>query len=84
MPAISLSTTAEKVADTEALIQNLGTDIIYVDNDESVTSDTGVVIEPGDSIVVGAGHDYYAVSAGTSDVRVLAGVVSAPQTLSNT
>lgn len=63
------------------LIQNLGPDEIYVgvynayyDDSDLPTSGTGVKVSAGESLAAsGVSGDVYCVSAGTSDVRSLAG-----------
>lgn len=55
-----------------ALIQNLGSDDLYVADVNPATTVNGALVANGSSIVVGGGEDYYAISEGTSDVRVLA------------
>lgn len=68
MPTIT--TTASPIA-SASLIQNLGPDTLYI-NEGSVTAQTGVRVSVGEALVVGTSNDtLYAVSDGSSDVRVL-------------
>jgi hypothetical protein len=63
--AVSLGTGAK-------LIQNLGPDALYL-GDAEVSDETGVLLEANTSLVVGQlNQSLYAISANTSDVRVLA------------
>jgi hypothetical protein len=53
------------------LIQNLGDDPLYVLDDADVTVDNGLQVSAGRAVAVGGGDAYFAVSEGSSDVRVL-------------
>lgn len=70
MPTI---TTSQVLVTASALIQNLGPDDLYVADVNPATTSNGFKVEEAESIAVGGGRTYYAVSAGTSDVRVLGG-----------
>lgn len=63
------------------LIKNLGPDDVYVGNSD-VTTSNGFPLTMGDSLAVGYGNEStFAVSDGTSDVRILprgSSVVYAP------
>lgn len=52
------------------LIQNLGPDPIYIGVDNSVTSETGVKIDTGQSFTSKRSNSWV-VSSGTSDVRTV-------------
>lgn len=67
----SIGTTVLSIGSGPMLIQNLGDDDLYVLDESSVTIDTGVQLITGASVVVGDGESFYAVSEGTSDVRIL-------------
>lgn len=59
------------IGDDSYLIQNLGPDDLYV-GDSSVTTSTGVQVNSGESLTVGATNgSVYVISDGTSDVRTL-------------
>ena len=64
-------TTSAPLGSGPRLIQNLGPDILYVQDVTPATTTDGVKVASGSSIVIGGGESYYAVSAGKSDVRVL-------------
>ena len=72
---MDIGTTPVNLGSGNALFQNLGPDLLYVGRqlgNDLPTEDTGVRIAAGEAITLGAGSQaIYAVSAGTSDVRVL-------------
>jgi hypothetical protein len=53
------------------LVQNLGPDLLYIEDNPNVTAETGVQVTAGDSVSAGSGETHYCVSAGTSDYRLL-------------
>lgn len=66
----TITTTASVVA-SNSLIQNLGPDTLYV-GEGSVSASTGIRVDVGKAIAIGTVNGtLYAVSAGSSDVRVL-------------
>lgn len=68
MPTIT--TTAVPIA-ASGLIQNIGPDPVYI-GEGSVTTTTGVRLSEGQALAVGSSNGkLYAVSSGSSDVRVL-------------
>jgi hypothetical protein len=66
-------TDAQSLGEGVMLIQNLGPDALYVWDEEGVTADNGVQVSVGRAVVVGSGFEHFGISAGTSDVRTLAG-----------
>ena len=81
-----VSSTPVNLGSGSVLIQNLGPDDLFLGS-LGVTVETGVRISAGSSITVGYDSEqFYAVSAGTSDARVLAsgsGIFSVGETSSN-
>ena len=69
----SFDTTSATLTTVGALVQNLGPDELYVADVTPATSSNGFRLESGESLALGSGRTYYAVSVGTSDVRVLGG-----------
>jgi hypothetical protein len=67
----SVTTSSVLIAVESALIQNLGDDNLYVSDVNPATVDNGVLIQSGEAVSVLGGDNFYAISAGTSDVRVL-------------
>lgn len=68
----SVTTSSQFLCTGPAQIQNLGSSDLYVADVNPATTNNGVKVANGKSLVVGGGEDYYAISVGTSDVRVLA------------
>lgn len=71
MPAVT--TSEVELGEGVMLIQNLGPDALYVWDQPGVTTSTGVEVSTGRAVAVGSGFIHYGISAGTSDVRTLAG-----------
>ena len=69
----TIDTTSVTLTTSGALVQNLGPDELYIADVSPATSTNGFRLESGESLAVGSGRTYYAVSAGSSDVRLLGG-----------
>ena len=78
---MDVTTTPVALGTSAMLIQNLGPDALYL-GEADVTDETGVLVSPGESLVVGnLNHPLYAVSSAASDVRILVrgqGIFPAP------
>jgi hypothetical protein len=71
----NITTSETKIVDSTnftktSLIQNLGSDIIYI-GQTGVSSSAGIAIQSGESYEYNSEEDLFCVSASTSDVRVL-------------
>lgn len=78
MSNFNVTNSATQVAGQAALIQNLGPDDLYVDPSSSVTVGNGLRVAAGKAVAVTGSVNYYAISEGTSDVRVLVNGISGP------
>lgn len=67
----NVGTTPVNLAGKNPLIQNLGPDPLYVSDASTVTASTGVKLTVGQSLVVATAKGPWAVSGGTSDVRLV-------------
>jgi hypothetical protein len=67
----NVNTTPVNLAGKNPLIQNLGPDPLYVSDGSTVSANTGVKLTAGQSLTVSTSKGPWAVSAGTSDVRVV-------------
>lgn len=77
MTDFSVTNSATMVTTAGSLVQNLGPDDLYVDNVSTVTTASGLRVAAGETVAVGA-NNHYAISEGTSDVRVLSGGIAGP------
>lgn len=68
---MNVTTTPVNLGGGDVLVQNLGAGILYVGTSSSVSSSDGIQVDVGKSIVVGSVPNLYAVSASTSDVRII-------------
>jgi len=68
--AVKLTTERAHAERTATLVQNLGTDVIYI-GPSGVTTASGVKVAVDNHIVIEGPIDLYAISVGTSDVRVM-------------
>jgi hypothetical protein len=53
------------------MIQNHGPDDLYVHDVDPATADQGTLVPSGSALAVGGGADFFAISDGTSDTRIL-------------
>jgi hypothetical protein len=75
--AIAVSTSAVKLTSQRtpanrnaALIQNVGTDILYIGG-ATVTTATGIRVAANEHIVIEGPVEVFGISVGSSDVRVI-------------